>query len=103
MRTLAERNSTALAAATAGKAEVHIYRHVPDVVGGKPTIYLDGSELARMQGDRYFNILISPGAHVLRADKSDSASRSNRSTRNGMSCMGTRTPERSSSLLLRLT
>jgi hypothetical protein len=71
MRTLAERNSTALAAATAGKAEVHIYRHVPDVVGGKPTIYLDGSELARMQGDRYFNILISPGAHVLRADKSE--------------------------------
>lgn len=41
------------------------------MVGGKPTIYLDGSELARMQGDRYFNILITPGAHALRADKSE--------------------------------
>ncbi len=71
MRTLEEKSSAALAAATAGKAEVHFYRHVPDVVGGKPTIYLDGSELARMQGDRYFSILISPGAHVFRADKSE--------------------------------
>src|SRR5579864_988227 len=63
MSTLDEKNSAALAAATGGKAEVHVYRHVPDVVGGKPTIYLDSSELARMQGDRYFNILIAPGAH----------------------------------------
>ena len=68
---LEEKNSAALAAVTGGKAEVHIYRHVPDVVGGKPTIYLDNGELARMQGDRYFNILISPGAHVLRVDKSE--------------------------------
>ncbi len=71
MSALEEKNSAALAAVTGGKAEVHIYRHVPDVVGGKPTIYLDNSELARMQGDRYFNIFISPGAHVLRADKSE--------------------------------
>ncbi len=71
MSALEEKNSAALVAVTGGKAEVHIYRHVPDVVGGKPTIYLDSSELARMQGDRYFNILISPGAHVLRADKSE--------------------------------
>jgi len=71
MSALEEKNSAALAAVTSGKGEVHIYRHVPDVVGGKPTIYLDSSELARMQGDRYFNILISPGAHVLRADKSE--------------------------------
>ena len=71
MSALEEKNSAALVAVTGGKAEVHIYRHVPDVVGGKPTIYLDSSELARIQGDRYFNILISPGAHVLRADKSE--------------------------------
>ncbi len=71
MSALEEKNSAALAAVTSGKGEVHIYRHVPDVVGGKPTIYLDSSEIARMQGDRYFNILISPGAHVLRADKSE--------------------------------
>ncbi len=61
MSALEEKNSAALAAATGGKAEVHVYRHVPDVSGGKPAIYLDSSELARMQGDRYFNILISPG------------------------------------------
>jgi hypothetical protein len=71
MSALEEKNSAALAAVTAGKAEVHIYRHVPDVVGGKPKIYLDSSELGRVQDDRYFNILISPGAHVLRADKSE--------------------------------
>lgn len=71
MSTLDEKNSAALAAATGGKAEVHVYRHVPDVSGGKPTIYLDSSELARMQGDRYFNILIAPGAHVFRSDKSE--------------------------------
>jgi len=71
MSTLNEKNSAALAAATGGKAEVHVYRHTPDVVGGKPTIYLDSSELARMQGDRYFNILIGPGTHVFRADKSE--------------------------------
>jgi hypothetical protein len=71
MSALEEKNSAALAAVTGGKAEVHIYRHVPDVIGGKPAIYLDDSELARMQWDRYFNILIAPGPHVLRADKSE--------------------------------
>ena len=39
MRTPEEKSSAPLAAATAGKAEVHIDRHVPDVFGGKPTIY----------------------------------------------------------------
>jgi len=71
MSALEERNSAALAAVTGGKAEVHIYRHVPDVMGGKPAIYLDDGELARMQWDRYFNILIAPGVHVFRADKSE--------------------------------
>ena len=68
---LETKNAAALAAATAGKAEVHIYRHVPDVVGGKPDIYLDGAELARMQGDRYFNIILNPGKHIFRADESE--------------------------------
>jgi hypothetical protein len=71
MRTLEEKNSAALAAATAGKAEVHIYRHVPDVVGGEPAIYLDDRELARMRWNRYVSFLIPPGAHVFRADKSE--------------------------------
>jgi hypothetical protein len=71
MSALDEKNSAALAAATGGKAEVHVYRHVPDVSGGKPTIYLDNGELAHMQGDRYFNILIEPGAHVFRTNKSE--------------------------------
>jgi hypothetical protein len=71
MSALDEKNSAALAAATGGKAEVHVYRHVPDVSGGKPTIYLDSSELAHLQRDRYFNILVAPGAHVFRADKSE--------------------------------
>jgi hypothetical protein len=71
MSALAEKNSAARAAVTGGKAEVHIYRHVPDVTGGKPAIYLDGSELAHMQWDRYVNFLIPPGGHVFRADKSE--------------------------------
>ncbi len=71
MSALEEKNSAALAAVTGGKAEVHIYRHVPDVIGGRLAIYLDDGELARMQGDRYFNILIAPGPHVFRADKSE--------------------------------
>lgn len=52
-------------------AIAHIYRHVPDVSGGKPKIYLDGVELARMQGDRYLNIVVDPGEHRLRTDKSE--------------------------------
>jgi len=71
MSSLDEKDSAALAAATGGKAEVHVYRHIPDVRGGKPRIYLDSRELAHMQGDRYFSILISPGTHVLRTDKSE--------------------------------
>jgi len=71
MSALEERNSAALAAVTGGKAEVHIYRHVPDVIGGKPAIYLDDRELARMQWNRYVSFLIPPGAHVFRADKSE--------------------------------
>ncbi len=65
------KNAAVLAAATVGKAEVHIYRHLPDVVGGKPKIYLDGKELARMQGDRYFDILLDPGGHIFRTSESE--------------------------------
>ena len=46
---LETKNAAALAAATAGKAEVHIYRHVPDVVGGKPDKHIfraDESEIS---------------------------------------------------------
>ena len=73
MASLEAKKAAALAAATAGKAEIHIYRHVPDVVGGKPKIYLDGIELARMQGDRYFNVLLEPGVHTFRSDASEIA------------------------------
>ena len=68
---LEKKNAAALAAITGGRSEIHIYRHVPDVVGGKPMIYLDGSELARMQGDRYFNIVLDPGKHIFRTDASE--------------------------------
>ena len=52
-------------------ATAHIYRHAPDVSGGKPKIYLDGVELARMQGDRYLNVMVDAGSHSLRTDKSE--------------------------------
>jgi hypothetical protein len=52
-------------------ATAHIYRHAPDVVGGKPKIYLDGVELARIQGDRYLNVMVDAGRHSLRTDKSE--------------------------------
>ena len=52
-------------------ATTHIYRHAPDVSGGKPKIYLDGVELARMQGDRYLNVMVDAGSHSLRTDKSE--------------------------------
>ena len=71
MATLEEKESAQLAATTGGKAEVHVYRHVPDVSGGKPTIYLDGNELAHLQGDHYFSILLDPGTHLFRTDKSE--------------------------------
>jgi len=52
-------------------ATAHIYRHAPDVSGGKPKIYLDGVELARMHGDRYLNVMVDAGSHSLRTDKSE--------------------------------
>lgn len=50
---LEKKNTAVLAAVTAGEAEVHIYGHAPDVVGGKLKIYMDGAELVRIQGNRY--------------------------------------------------
>ncbi len=52
-------------------ATAHIYRHAPDVSGGKPKVYLDGIELARMQGDRYLNVMVDAGRHNVRTDKSE--------------------------------
>ena len=52
-------------------ATVHIYRHAPDVAGGKPTLYLDGLELAHLQGERYLDIRLDAGRHSLRTDKSE--------------------------------
>lgn len=52
-------------------ATAHIYRHTPDVSGGKPKIYLDGVELARMQGERYLNVMVDAGRHSLRTDESE--------------------------------
>ncbi len=71
MATLHQKTSAVLAAAMGGKAEVHFYRHAPDIVGGKPTIYLDGDELAHLQGDRHFSILVSPGTHAFRTSRSE--------------------------------
>ncbi len=71
MATLDQKTSAVLAAATGGKAEVHFYRHAPDIVGGKPTIYLDGDELAHLQGDRHFSILVNPGTHAFRTSRSE--------------------------------
>ena len=34
-------------------------------------IYLDGREFARMQGDRYFNIIVDPGRHIFRTNESE--------------------------------
>lgn len=71
MTTWEMKNAALLAAATGGKVEVHIYRHVPDVTGGKPQIYLDAIELAHMQSDRYFNVFLDPGKHTFRTTESE--------------------------------
>ena len=66
---LEQKNAALLAAAT--QAEVHIYRHIPDVGPGKATIYLDGNQLARLGQGRYLSLLLDPGAHTFRAGHSE--------------------------------
>jgi len=66
---LEQKNAALLAAAT--QAEVHIYRHIPDVGPGKATIYLDGHQLARLGQGRYLSLLLDPGAHTFRAGRSE--------------------------------
>lgn len=66
---LEQKNAALLAAAT--QAAVHIYRHIPDVGPGKATIYLDGNQLARIGQGRYLTLLLDPGAHTFRADRSE--------------------------------
>jgi len=41
------------------------------VVGAKPKMYLNGNELARIKGDRYFDILLEPGGHIFRTSESE--------------------------------
>jgi glucose/arabinose dehydrogenase len=51
-------------AADAGKAVVVVYR--PGKFTGKalePSVYCDGKEVARMDNDRYFILLLEPGEH----------------------------------------
>lgn len=66
---LEQKNAALLAAAT--QAQVHIYRHIPDVGPGKATIYLDGNQLARIGQGRYLTVLLDPGEHTFRADRSE--------------------------------
>jgi hypothetical protein len=66
---LEQKKAALLAAGT--QAEVHIYRHIPDVGPGKATIYLDGNQLARIGQGRYLSLLLDPGAHTFRVDRSE--------------------------------
>ena len=69
MALLETKNAALLAAATAGKTEVPIYRHIPDIGPGKPTIYLDEKPLARIQQGRYVTLLLDPVARNFRIDR----------------------------------
>jgi glucose/arabinose dehydrogenase len=56
--------TTPAAQADAGKAVVIVYR--PGKFTGKalePSVYCDGKEVARMDNDRYFVLLLEPGEH----------------------------------------
>lgn len=60
----AQPDTTAAPATDAGKAVVIVYR--PGKFTGKalePSVYCDGKEVARMDNDRYFVLLLEPGEH----------------------------------------
>lgn len=60
----AQPDTPAATAADAGKAVVVVYR--PGKFTGKalePSVYCDGKEVARMDNDRYFILLLEPGEH----------------------------------------
>lgn len=65
--------AASVAQSTASQATVYVYRYKQYV--GKalsPSVYCDGTELARMQNGRYFVVTLAPGKHSFRSNDTQS-------------------------------
>jgi hypothetical protein len=50
---------------------VVIYRYQDPVVGRKPSVHVDGIEVARLPRKKYFVLNLAPGRHIITGEKNE--------------------------------